>query len=227
MLLNEIIQTDIRNINLPNRKFKPSKAQEDSIGKGRYSTVRNDPKDPHMVIKKTKFDKGTTAYHNKDVYPQFIDALINSDQKMNPYFPRIYGMKSYTDKSDDKLNKFNIEKLEDLRELSAEEMDHIIGLIMDDDVRKAWKVDNERMLAWFISEAIKKNSVRKEIKDRNLYNALTFLSEFLKKNWFLDLHSENMMFRRTPYGPQLVITDPFSQESIQPQDAPSSAEQWV
>lgn len=227
MLLNEIIQTDVTNVNLPNRKFKQSKSQEDSIGKGRYSTVRNDPKDPHMVIKKTKFDKDKTAYHNKDVYPQFIEALINSDQKMNPYFPRVYGMKSYNDKSDDKLHKFNIERLEDLRQLSAEEMDHIIGLIMDDDVRKAWKIDNERMLAWFICEAIKKNSVRKEIKDRNLYNALTFLSKFLKKNWYLDLHSENMMFRRTPYGPQLVITDPFSQESIMSQDAPSSAEQWV
>lgn len=227
MLLNEIIQTDVTNVNLPNRKFKQSKSQEDSIGKGRYSTVRNDPKDPHMVIKKTKFDKNSTSYHNKDVYPQFIEALINSDQKMNPYFPRVYGMKSYNDKSDDKLHKFNIERLEDLRELSAEEMDHIMSLIMDDDVRKAWRIDNERMLAWFISEAIKKNSVRKEIKDKNLYDALTFLSKFLKKNWFLDLHSENMMFRRTPYGPQLVITDPFSQESNQPQDAPSSAEQWV
>lgn len=227
MLLTEIIQTDVTNVNLPNRKFKQSKSQEDSIGKGRYSTVRNDPKDPHMVIKKTKFDKNSTSYHNKDVYPQFIEELINSDQKMNPYFPRVYGMKSYNDKSDDKLHKFNIERLEDLRQLSAEEMDHIMSLIMEDDVRKAWNIDNERMLAWFISEAIKKNSVRKEIKDKNLYDALTFLSKFLKKNWFLDLHSENMMFRRTPYGPQLVITDPFSQESNQPQDAPSSAEQWV
>lgn len=227
MLLNEIIQTDVSNINLPNRRFKPSNHQQDAIGKGRYSTVRSDPKDPHMVTKKSKFDKNTTQYHNKDVYPQFIEALINSDQKMNPYFPRVYGMKSYTDQKGDKLHKFNIEKLEDLRELSKEELEHIMDLAIDENVRKARKISDERIFAWFISEAVKKNSIRKEIKDKNLYNALTFLSKFLKKNWFLDLHSENMMFRRTPYGPQLVITDPFSQESIQPQDAPSSAQQWV
>jgi len=35
-----------------------------------------------------------------------------------------------------------------------------------------------------------------------------------KEGWYMDLHSENWMFRRTPYGPQLVIIDPFSWRRI-------------
>ena len=227
MILNEIIQTDVSNINLPNRRFGPSKPQEDAIGKGRYSTVRNDPKDPHMVTKKTKYDKEETQYHNKDLYPQFIEALINSDQKMNPYFPRVYGMKAYTDKSGNKLHKFNMEKLNDLSELSKEEFDHVLDLIMDENIKKAYHISGPGYLAWFIVEAIKSSSVRKEIKDRNLYNALSFLSKFLKKQWHLDLHANNMMFRRTPYGAQLVITDPFSQINAPSVQQNSSAPMWV
>lgn len=32
----------------------------------------------------------------------------------------------------------------------------------------------------------------------------------------MDLHSDNWMFRRTQYGPQLVITDPFSWKKLNP-----------
>jgi hypothetical protein len=229
MLLNEIIQTDIKDVNIPNKAFSGKRGEtKDLMGSGRYSIVRKDPKDPHMVSKRQKIDTSGENYHQKDLYPEFVKALVNSDQKMNPYFPRIYGVNKYTDKQGVTLHKFNMEQLNSMHTISKEELQHVLDLIIDEGIQRAWGIDTDMMLAYFLSEAIKKSSVRKLVKDRNLYNALVFLSKFLKKNWHLDLHADNMMFRRTPYGPQLVITDPFSQMSAYGQSQEdSNVPMWV
>jgi hypothetical protein len=198
-------------------------SQKNVLGRGYYSAVSKDRKDPHMVKKhNTRFDD-----IDDDPYRLYAKFIIDNKLFENPYFPRIYQHKKIKDKKGNILHKFQLEKLEELNKLSHDEIDHILRVIFKEPEKiiNSFKTahvpsrfeDRKKQrkliaIAKEIKEAINHNHIY-EIKDKNLIHAIREINHFMNhecKNCYNDLHPKNLMARRTPYGAQLVITDPVS-----------------
>lgn len=48
-----------------------------------------------------------------------------------------------------------------------------------------------------------------KITNKRFLEAIMLLKRYFHEGMSLDIHANNVMIRRTPYGPQLVITDPY------------------
>lgn len=135
MLLNELIQTDQREINLRDKFIKLRDTNWDDMNSmkdtpkrqvGGFSEVRPDQNDPFMVKKKQKPE----VQSQKDAYPKFVEKMVNSDQNMNPYFPRIYITKKVKDPTNRALHNYTIEKLEKISVVSDDEFEHLKHTIL-------------------------------------------------------------------------------------------------
>lgn len=204
---------------------------DDSIlGQGWYSVVRNDKKDPHMVKKNSKAARKQTddGVENEDGFDYFAKALIDNNLIDSiPFFPRIYDIKKITDRNGDYIYKYQIEKLVPYHQLTTKEMQTVISRYTQNfDYEHNAKLLGSRatpqyvMHLWFAGELsnIVDGMKRKTIKDEDLLNALNILKNMASqiqdesdgKTGFPDIGASNLMYRRTKYGVQPVITDPFA-----------------
>ena len=211
MLLTEIIDT---------------KAQERKVKalpkilnrKGSFARVEDDKSDPHMVKKDSIYDSAYDAY---------ISMLISENQMgSNPFAPRVYRTTKLSTDSNhgDKVYRYQMEKLISASELenSWDQMskDEILPYFLDQmGIKKEDRVDFFHSV-YEISRYLKR-IIHRYISTVNIDPNLAKIfniAEYLVRNnehfeW--DLHEENFMFRRTPVGYQLVITDPiYSKEQI-------------
>jgi hypothetical protein len=123
-------------------------------------------------------------------------------------------------KNDDPYLMVNIEKLVDGQALSKEELLFVCKKIFNKMDVIPWikkhmhsiSIDSIRSYIGFALETYvmkEKNNNMLPIVDTQLIEALNIVSSLVKKQFELDIHHGNFMFRRTPYGPQLVLTDPL------------------
>lgn len=226
MLLEELINTRTKEYNLKNPIGK-IKEPKNVLGKGTASVVFNDKNDPHMVNKKShevNFNKGSEGF-SMGRYDGFRDyAKFIIDNKLadkNPWFPRIYEMKnfSHTD-SGQNVQKYKIEKLIGLQNLTQQEIDFLykklFSIETDDDHDYSNKMEDLEILVNYISIGFTRGESYLEyarditIEDNTLSQAIDYVMKFKNQykisldDWTLD----NLMFRRTSYGPQIVIVDP-------------------
>jgi hypothetical protein len=193
------------------------------LGAGYYSTVLSSDDNPHDVVKGSR---GTTK--QKDGYEAFIRALANDpEMRDNIHMPRIRSAKVMSSTDGKKSNLLvRLERLHEIRHLSEREAyDILVRLIGRENARKYWlhamdMPGGSKMRTnwpWVLGEYLDAYSAEKEtrteypILDAELLQAYKWASSIAKKEgWVMDLHSGNWMIRRTPYGPQLVISDPFA-----------------
>ena len=190
---------------------------------GRYSQVKPDTNDPHMVNKKS-FDPIKDLETN-DGYFYYINKISESGiADGNPYFPRVYDVNVYRDSTGKATFDAKIEKLEHSDNLSEEELllvaNHCFKDFEDAMKRKAAyggtlerKIPTKKLLILKTISMLLYDSLRHQgyVKDPMLADAMKFIDELYRKNKKVDedLHEDNFMFRRGRYGLQLVITDPF------------------
>jgi len=179
-----------------------------SIGTGRYGRVYN-TNDPHTIIKRNHF----AANPDRDGYYLYATEIIKSGiAKTNPYFPRFYNIKTFKDKSGHIKYRFEMERLHTAKEVGDEIIYAITEQLFGEEAIK--KFDSK----YFGSNTVSRLSEMMEIylftktpnvSDEKFMEAINFIRENVIKKYNLrsDLHSENIMFRLSPY-PQVVITDP-------------------
>ena len=172
---------------------------------GYYSMVRPDKTDPHMV-RKTPFRpfKGQT----NDAYFTYIKYIVdNKIAQENPYAPRVYKIDKFTDPENGAM-KFNIkmEQLVKLSKLEPEQLVTIYEKITGREVQEDYV--NSYVIADFVDGILTGHHLS---TDEQLNDLMKTIWKIKKQYRFSnDLHHGNMMARITPYGPQLVITDPLS-----------------
>jgi hypothetical protein len=226
MILREILQTqfstEYKNLGYTNKNS--AKTSRDRIlqsiqsgGKrGVFSTVKNHPTDPHMVVK-VKLSPAA-----RDKFYDYVD-LINGKAADNPFLLRVYKIETIVDEQTGYEDKIAyIEKLEELGSISIAEQDRIASTIMD--FSKLSKNAYKHMLmaapmrADKFSEKIEILLTRSKLyfnRDENKYifNKLYLQAlDLLKTDKYalLDFHPYNLMVRRGKYGLQLVINDPLA-----------------
>lgn len=232
MRLYELIQEDPFQVKDVRRETLPSFAtspvsKRHYMDHGHFSSVFGHPDNPHDVL------KGTRRFTEEDGYEAFIRALAN-DEKMrdNIYMPRIRTARVVTStKTDQRASMIRMERLEPLTNLSEREahmlLVNLIGreaaiekknqynknnVFIKNDYKRGWREALSGILNSH-SSGVPSDSI---INDDWL-EAYKWVRDIARdQGWNMDLHSENWMFRRTPFGPQLVITDPFSWKKLAP-----------
>ena len=219
--------------NLKRHVFRSDDAE--TAGGGMYSNAYHNPqKTPHDV---RKISKG----HNRrevDGFYFYMLALEKHSDNTNPYFPRFRGIKIYTDKHENSEGGIStedyitysvqMEKLTHLRDLSNSEKRSILFRLFGDRQHRdpaAEQFINKQLsgstpygykILGIIRNSVsgwKGNELLKLIVDEDFKNAIKFLQK-VHKDYEIgyDLHDNNVMIRRTPYGPQIVFLDPFSHQ---------------
>jgi len=211
LTLTEIIEPRLKKLKVgwefgDKRKFK----SDASIGHGYFSSVAPDDDDPHFVNKRSVRVVNRKGTH--DAYWGYVYYIIKNKLYENPYFPRIYDVKRIVDK-DGKMH-FTA-KMEKLHPFNPNDIEGtvlpLVRRMLTKEARSDFLEITAQGLLTTIKLAIESNNYLKFFKDEQLIDAIKKLQDYMNKYWAeLDLHQNNVMIRRTPYGPQLVFTDPFS-----------------
>lgn len=222
--LLETIQTDIVDKNY-NGKFRTNWGQKHDptlLGTGYYSNVRKDKTSPHQVVKNSSSPSSGDKFQ---YFARYI-AEPGKGRMDNVHIPKIYAIGNYTDKNGSTIQKYKMERLRPLHELSREEvqvmMESLFDLESEEFIQSMQEyseatdypikhlMTDYRMLSFFIKKCAMDGDYD-GIASSELIDAIKIVREVVKKTaGYPDIHDENVMFRRTSVGPQLVISDPIS-----------------
>lgn len=231
----EIRKVEVKSDRHPGSAIDRDKDTE-YVGGGSFADAYANPKrTPHDIRKLSNRPRDA---HDIDGFFYYIKALEQNPDNTNPYFPRFRQIKVYinrdeatwsdgkTDPRRDEITySVQMERLEDMRQLSNKEKKAIYRRIFGDNFKDAMRsLDtverygshpwNEPMLT-VIQQAIKHAGSRAGLNgymvDEDFIRATTFIKKIADKYSIgLDLHDENIMVRRGPTGLHLVLTDPLS-----------------
>lgn len=213
------------------KKIQPSDDMN-VLGSGGDARVYVNNDEPGTVTRVTR----SVEDPKKDSYFKYISAIAKSDRiQRNPYFPKIYSVKIVPNNRGRQAYSVEMERLMDFDTLSAEEcvmlgermFFNFAGFAKEYVARRKEIVptqhrDNVSMKSkgtagFVLLKAIEKcihhaEKVATYIKDPRLKEALIILRSLIKQDQEInaDIHDGNIMVRRGPGGPQLVLTDPVS-----------------
>lgn len=188
------------------------------LGHGAFSVVRDDPKDAHMVKKSHYRPMGTKhpRFQNPetDGFDSFAEYLIKNDINDNIHLPRVYSAKKIEDKHGHTVSKYQIERLESLKNLPDDAILTIAGTHFEFSERYLKNADRYEIIenmASRLSNAVLYPYGSAGLRIDSLKDAVRIIAQILDAtDRHLDIHGNNIMARRTPHGLQLVITDPMS-----------------
>lgn len=179
---------------------------KDDPNRGFYAKGRPSIHDPFMYTKISAqpVNLEDDGYFN---YVQAIKPYIQS----NPYLPRVYVIKIDKDSEGKAVPKYQMEKLFNLRELDKNDLDTRDEILRPISEKIFFEPpENPKGLFYRIGRALNFGEYD-EIKDKKLIQALELIREVNKNdNFEFDLHRNNFLYRRGPYGIQLVIADPLA-----------------
>lgn len=209
----DILGEDITQTQVTDKRYtgqfnwkKAGQATRDQLGDGAFSRVRPDHRDPHMVNKETRKPLGGQT-GREDGFGPFIRYLVKHGHMDNIHFPKVYKANRTTDRNNEHKDSFQIERLEDPRKLSKEEIAFLIEANFTD---RMYEHSVEEMASVLERSVTSDMILEKYVGSDTLKEAIHIVRAAKKELGFqLDLHQENIMVRRTSTGLQLVISDPF------------------
>ena len=192
------------------------------IGSGAFAQVYGHKNRPASAF---KVGIGDTDY----TYLQYIaKASQNERWKSNPYLPRVHSQKNYKDQGGGAAYVVELEKLEPFMDIEQEEVEAIIDKAFHSLPKDKYLNDLPRqydVVKALQRAAAGRSDAIKNIKDKQLLQAIAIIGNIGKSQitigkktgpdarlnaaQYLDIHTSNVMIRRTPVGAQLVITDPL------------------
>lgn len=201
--------------------YTKSRTKMTQAGGGKYSHVYELPKEVNSVVKVARHPADDIK---RDGYYNYIKTVMAMD---NPYFPKVDEIKRFKSPDGKEFFSVRMEKLNNMAQLSTKEIQAFYSRaftrpVSDEEVvtmtkqivspmRRKEAGDKVWVLAMteFIENCVEDPDEAKKIADPQLKQAVDVLRMFMKHGYMGDIHPENIMFRRTPYGAQLVFTDPF------------------
>jgi hypothetical protein len=186
------------------------------LGSGAYASVYKTKKvDVGHVAKVSTLDYLEDNGHEKDGYYQWINAVLKAPP--NRYLPQVLKaaihepkIKSNSRYREHPYMDVKLERLYPVSQLTQEGIDFIANQIFLKQ-KKGWRINEILFRIHDHIEGAKNKQYR--IVDEDLIEALSLIEKITGRNmpdsYDIDLHGENVMIRITPYGPQLVITDPL------------------
>lgn len=213
MKLHEIFEPEQKTLYTQTPLNSLDMNKKPNIGRGFFSSVFPH-KDEHMVTKVSN----SPTHANIDGYWKYVNELIKSNiWSSNPFFPRIYSIKKIQNSDDEFIYSGVMEKLIAYKDIDVDILCQYIKTIVNDafvdgEINRIERSQTAKYLMNRVGDVLCSNIINPnsdEIKNDQLIEAL----EWFKKSRLtsdLDIHADNMMFRRGKTGIQLVITDPLA-----------------
>lgn len=189
-----------------------------TLGAGYFSSVYAHDDNPHDVMKfpRKEYNKGDV-----DGFRIFMSALAaDKEMQSNPYFPRFRMIRKF-EKGKEHSYTARMERLFPLESLEVEDLYSILERIYSDEFAKeVLDRSNTPQLYFFkqvaktVGHTVEKGWDLEKVTDPLFEQAADWIHELgLREGFYVDLHFNNMMVRRTPYGSQLVLSDPLGTRS--------------
>ena len=201
-------------------QFNPDASKVRTLGSGSFSTAYQDKRSPHDVV------KGSKQAVVPDGFQIFFTALSETpEMQSNPYFPRFRNISRFISKDHKSGNYIvRMEALEPIQNITKAETKALLRKMYDKEgIEKIIEHTEDReydttlthdYVVNAIAFAKSRYSLRDHIIDKNLLRAIEFIEQIsYDYEYQADLHSDNIMMRRTPYGVQAVINDPLGYSS--------------
>ena len=168
---------------------------------GSYARGEEDERDPHMFNKKSYFPSNL----DKDAYYQYIKK-IGPYISGNPYLPRVYIIKLIKHKDGHIKPEYKMEKLEGWENFDTDEI-YAMSKRMFGPGNGCIRPSTIMNYCMRIFEGI----INTNGMDDKLIDALNLIYEVknLNRDFHEDFSDDNVMLRRTKYGPQMVFIDPL------------------
>lgn len=189
-------------------------------GTGAFASTYQHQDRPHDVTKITK------PMEFPDGYQKYLRMLLQHDDRDNPYFPKVREVRERR-KGEANTLAVKMEALQHIETLSHKEANAILDKwlgknkqhFIDAGTRSHWMGGEIPRMSGddYYGPAIVKvlrdlfNYHEGLVVDKNLAKAMKFIKYKVAVNGVdLDLGDNNVMLRRTPYGVQVVFTDPVA-----------------
>jgi hypothetical protein len=217
--IQEAFDTNISHINYedifdpPDHTFKNWSSNE--LGRGTFSTVKRDVNDPHLIDKEQRVKQ---VYDLTDLFDDYAEIIAKERLWELIHFPRVYSIKTYRDQKGEKRSNWKMEKLIPIDKISKEEIKRLtqryfIPSIIEEIAEKDYDYSE---FSYHLDIPVSMDNLS-SIKDSTLRTALEKLTEIYtdlarkygETDVELDLHEDNIMFRRTQHGLEVVFSDPF------------------
>lgn len=185
---------------------KYPKRTPDELGRGSFSIARPDKSDPHTIKKRQYNDPNRKL---RDAFQLYAKEVADNSLWDEINFPRIYEIKSFSDKSNKTLHKWKMEKLIRLHDLTPEDLKSL-GEKYDIPPKHS---EDPFELSNYIADLFHGD---KTTNNERLSKSISILRKIYEKlqitnrSIFEDLGSYNIMVRRTQHGFDLVFSDPFA-----------------
>lgn len=218
MKINEIIEPQVntsRHSGKFDRDFRKGNSTLDSpsrIGGGFFYTAHTDEDNPHEVEKRSR----RWVKEREDGYRLYVKALLDNNLPGNNIFaPVIYNVKEIVDDDGYKHYDFKMERLIHHHQLSSEEMEHVLNTIfIPEEAEDVIRSSNGHVglmqdkIAFKLHQAVRDKD-EDHIKAKDLLVILKLIGN-VNYDRLIDIKSDNIMYRRTPSGVQLVMSDPIA-----------------
>jgi len=196
-LLNEELAKSIKDLSI-SKKFlekEPTSKYWNDLGSGTFAIAY----EPKKQIG-NKVVKVLEIYDETDPSYQFLRLCKNHQN--NPFFPRIYNVKQYKNKGGVYNIVITMEKLFHIDETNPQLIAQLFGIPLDigltaQNIHTRFYDNKHRVV---IAQSTQYPDLKKAMR----------LMEPLFNNYSPDVHAENIMYRKTPNGPQLVFADPIN-----------------
>jgi len=201
----------------------------DYLGGGAYADAHASKEEPGTAIKTVRPQRNL----NQDSYYVYLKMLASHPEDYNNrYFPKVYDINVFTTKKGHITYKVDMERLQPFDDLLEKEATAIGNHIFENFEQlnqSSYRNYPKATLISCIGTALggsnrQYNNIDVIIKDEEFAEAARMLTGLInrikgvsmdtngrsKRHLSLDIHTGNVMVRRGPFMPQLVLTDPVS-----------------
>lgn len=221
--LQESFDTAITDVDVEDEsynEYRYKSPSDDELGRGTFSRARSG-NDPH-VIKKQQMNKYDSSHSLVDLFDEYAEIISKGRLWEYIHFPRVYATKRKTDQDGNTLHDWEMERLIPSTSIDSEELKRLSQRYFVPDVVKELGEEHFHVgeFAYQLEAIIETNSINL-VKDVTLAKAVTILHKIFKHlekkskahHVNMDMHEDNIMFRRTQNGLQVVFSDPFVRDA--------------
>jgi len=202
-----------------------SKIADKKLGGGHFATAYAMPGDVAHVKKIARINNEAW---DQDGFYNYLEKIKNLSHFV--YLPQILEIQRLESTLGEPYLLVSMERLTGARDMTKDELIIVLEHIIDHELTQEERDDyGHGSLTQTISSLLKSyvrgkplhevNPLAPQglaIRDLELIKSLKIVKNLCQLGFDDDLHKENYMFRRTKFGPQLVLTDPLSFRTSDP-----------
>lgn len=218
-ILESPFQTDVVD-RQSNRDLQYWRQYPNQEKRGTFSVVRPD-RDPHLVKKSSIMSRDEKS--GDEGFKAFAKYIIENGYMDNPHMPRIYQVKTIKGNDGFHIDSYKMEALIDGEDIDDSELaDYFDHILLDkykwDEYENPYEYikdyPNEKgavhtMICIAIEDATRRGAAIFTLDSLNEACVIVHEAKYKIKHANLDIHTGNIMYRRTANGLQLVFSDPI------------------